>query len=128
MQTSASNAADESVMQLGQSQMSSQPSANRPPNTLFTRPAPGSVSRSEAGVSIDLSAASNTAAQGEDPMEMTVNGGGSIIVSSARATPRIQPSDAAQWFQDSNKNASTRGNVSFIDGKLASITRDCAVF
>ena len=63
-------------------------------------------------MSIDLSAASNVAAQGEDNQ----HGGGSAS-GMAHLELTTRSSDAEKWFQDSNKNASTRGNVSFIDGE-----------
>lgn len=76
---------------------------------------PESISRSDAGLSMDLSMASNMAAHGEEPQETLQRGGSTAEF--GRLHPQIRPSDAEKWFKDTNNNASTRGNVSFVDGK-----------
>lgn len=82
---------------------------------------PDSIHRSD-GASLDLSMASNMAAQGEETQDMSQYGGN--MAGMATLQPQLRPSDAEKWFQETNKNASTRGNVSFVDGKFC-YTHSC---
>lgn len=119
MQQSATDAAHVPTTMLpGQSQPA--PHQNTGNHAKMPREqGPESISRSEAGVSLDLSMASNMAAHGEESQDITQRGGG--IANTGRTHSHIRPSDAEKWFKETNNNASARGNVSFVDGKPSAL-------